>query len=250
MGAREVSISAIYRNSLIGKCTVAETNDMQVTIGREPGNNIVIPSQYVGRIHCVLRFYNGIWYAQNQSRNGSFINGCPIDGFTPVNTGDRLSLLSDDKEILIQFSHPTWGRNSTRVNDKDGNDLELLVFDGKDSVFRYRLDRTQNRQYRFGRDADNDIVIDSAAISGHHGVIEMTGGVCTLCDVGSTNGIWINGTRYVGRQNYLHELHAGDVLRVDTDKDRGSLGAMLVVTDGVGEWHLSLIHISEPTRPY
>ena len=246
MGAREVSISAIYRNSLIGKCTVAETNNIQVTIGREPGNNIVIPSQYVGRVHCVLRFYNGIWYAQNQSRNGSFINGCPIDGFTPVNTGDRLSLLSGDKEILIQFSHPTWGRNCTRVNDKDENDLELLVFDGKDSVFRYRLDRTQNRQYRFGRDADNDIVIDSAAISGHHGVIEMTGGVCTLCDTGSTNGIWINGTHYVGRQNYLHELHAGDVLRVDADKDRGSLGAMLVVTDGVGEWHRYRLSNNKP----
>ena len=104
MSAGELIISAVYRGTEIGRCTAAETENAQITIGREPGNTIVIPWQYVGRVHCVLRFYNGVWYAQNQSRNGTYINGRQIDGFTPLRAGDRLSLLSGDKEISIHFS--------------------------------------------------------------------------------------------------------------------------------------------------
>ena len=104
MSAGELIISAVYRGAEIGRCTATETENAQITIGREPGNTIVIPWQYVGRVHCVLRFYNGVWYAQNQSRNGTYINGRQIDGFTPLRAGDRLSLLSGDKEISIHFS--------------------------------------------------------------------------------------------------------------------------------------------------
>ena len=146
MSAGELIISAVYRGTEIGRCTASETENTQITIGREPGNSIVIPSQYVGRVHCVLRFYNGVWYAQNQSRNGTYINGRQIDGFTPLRAGDRLSLLSGDKEISINFSqHSAVGGNTgnTYHTEKDdSNDLELLVFDGKNAVSRYRLERS------------------------------------------------------------------------------------------------------------
>ncbi len=251
MSAGELIISAVYRGNEVGRCTAAEAENAQITIGREPGNTIVIPWQYVGRVHCVLRFYNGVWYAQNQSRNGTYINGRQIDGFTPLRAGDRLSLLSGDKEISINFSqHSAAGGNAgnTYHTEKDdSNDLELLVFDGRNAVNRYRLERSGNFRYSFGRDGDNNIVIESAAVSGHHGMIEMSGGVCTLTDYGSTNGIWINGTHYGGGSSYRHELHAGDILRVDVNDRRGAPGAMIVVTDSVGEWHRYTLTRDKPT---
>ena len=65
-----------------------------------------------------------------------------------------------------------------------------------------------------GRKADNDIVIDNPAISGHHCRISVQGGTYFVEDLDSTNGTFVNGSRVAGAQR----LGAGDVLRVgETD---------------------------------
>ena len=46
-----------------------------------------------------------------------------------------------------------------------------------------------------GRSADNDIVLEGSAISAHHCMLELQGGVCTLKERGSTNGTWLNNER-------------------------------------------------------
>lgn len=238
MGTRAVTVSAVYKNSVIGCCTVMEMDNAQVTIGRDPGNSIVVPSQYVGRIHCVLKFYAGLWYAQNRSCNGSFINNCLIDEFTPVTSGDRLSLLTGTNEIEIVFSHPSERIHNDPTTGTSGSMLELLVFDGMDDVRHIRLTCSENCQLSFGRAMDNDVIINSAAISAYHGVIEMSGGVCTITDSGSTNGIWVNGIHCGGKDHPCRrELRAGDIIRVDSDDKRDARGAMIVVTNSIGDWH-------------
>lgn len=46
-----------------------------------------------------------------------------------------------------------------------------------------------------GRADDNDIVIDDNMVSRHHARLEMRGNTCTLTDLGSANGTWVNGRR-------------------------------------------------------
>ncbi len=46
-----------------------------------------------------------------------------------------------------------------------------------------------------GRKADNDIVIDNPAVSGHHCRISMQGGAYFVEDIESTNGTFVNGKR-------------------------------------------------------
>jgi predicted component of type VI protein secretion system len=48
--------------------------------------------------------------------------------------------------------------------------------------------------YRVGRAAGNDIRIPDASMSGSHAEILVQGGVIMIKDLGSTNGIFINGS--------------------------------------------------------
>ncbi len=50
------------------------------------------------------------------------------------------------------------------------------------------------RRIRIGRQADNDLVIVDPGVSRHHAEIINESGTCTLHDLGSTNGTYVNGT--------------------------------------------------------
>jgi predicted component of type VI protein secretion system len=48
--------------------------------------------------------------------------------------------------------------------------------------------------YRVGRSAVNDIRIEDASMSGSHAEIIVQGGAIVIRDMGSTNGVFINGS--------------------------------------------------------
>lgn len=56
-----------------------------------------------------------------------------------------------------------------------------------------------------GRTPDNDIQVDQTFISRHHAVIHCTSRQCTIEDLGSTNGVAVN-----GRRTSRRVLHDGD----------------------------------------
>ena len=70
------------------------------------------------------------------------------------------------------------------------------------------------RRVRIGRQSDNDLVVTDPGVSRHHAEVINTNGTCTLHDLGSTNGTYVNGT--------VVSEHA---LR---DGDRISLGSTIV----------------------
>ncbi|XZG70939.1 FHA domain-containing protein [Chitinibacteraceae bacterium HSL-7] len=65
----------------------------------------------------------------------------------------------------------------------------LLCLDGK-LIEEYRLVRDR---VTVGRRATNDIQIDNLAVSGEHAVFERVGGDLFVADLGSTNGVQLNG---------------------------------------------------------
>lgn len=48
---------------------------------------------------------------------------------------------------------------------------------------------------RIGRDFDNDIVINEQRVSRFHAVVTVEGSFVTIKDVGSRNGVFVNGVR-------------------------------------------------------
>ncbi|MGB9179108.1 MAG: FHA domain-containing protein [Pyrinomonadaceae bacterium] len=68
---------------------------------------------------------------------------------------------------------------------------ELLMqrpFDGK-------------QQLTIGRAPDNDLHLDGLLISNHHARVVLAGGTVLIEDVGSTNGVYVNGERITGRRS-------------------------------------------------
>jgi hypothetical protein len=50
------------------------------------------------------------------------------------------------------------------------------------------------RRIRIGRQSDNDLVITDPGVSRHHAEVINHNGTCTLHDLGSTNGTYVNGS--------------------------------------------------------
>ena len=77
----------------------------RITIGRTPGNSLVVPDRKCSRVHCEVFCGNGTWYVRdNQSRNGVFVEGAKIDGDTVVQTGQTISV--GDFTIQMTAIHP------------------------------------------------------------------------------------------------------------------------------------------------
>jgi Nif-specific regulatory protein len=77
----------------------------RITIGRTPGNSLVVPDRKCSRMHCEVFCGNGTWYVRdNQSRNGVFLEGAKIEGDTVVQTGQTIGV--GDFTIQMTSLHP------------------------------------------------------------------------------------------------------------------------------------------------
>ncbi|MFL0810042.1 MAG: FHA domain-containing protein [Agarilytica sp.] len=69
--------------------------------GRDPNSaDYVLNSDSCSRMHCVVRWQNGLWMLTDESRNGCFINGKRIEKGRAINLnkGDIVSFTSDGNE--------------------------------------------------------------------------------------------------------------------------------------------------------
>jgi hypothetical protein len=65
------------------------------------------------------------------------------------------------------------------------------------------------RRIRIGRQSDNDLVVADPGVSRHHAEVINESGTCTLRDLGSTNGTYVNGSVV-----HEHALRDGDRISV------------------------------------
>jgi pSer/pThr/pTyr-binding forkhead associated (FHA) protein len=70
--------------------------------------------------------------------------------------------------------------------------ITITVADSSAQPYRFNLDR---KSVTLGRGSENDIVLDSASVSVKHAEMRRIHGGYELADLGSTNGISIDGTR-------------------------------------------------------
>ncbi len=78
-----------------------------------------------------------------------------------------------------------------------------------DSVGKGDL-RIRSTPCRLGRKPNNDLCFDNDSVSSHHAEVHyLPDGMFQICDLGSTNGTWVNGQRI---QTQL--LNPGDVVEL------------------------------------
>lgn len=183
------------------------------TLGRDSGCDIVVKgSDRVSRQHLEIRISedNSTWTVRDTSSNGTaghlgrFIEESGSHQLVLLLGGRTgpLCVITHDRDVdLSSLVSPRWPENpgEPRTQSGSGVNLELGT--------------------RFGRDADNDIVIDSLLASPHHARVFKDGDRLVLLDLGSARGTFVNGVRVK-----QHEVVRGDLISMGGERFRADSG--------------------------
>lgn len=205
----------------------------ELVLGRDDGVDIVIPTPAVSRRHARLMMENNGYIIEDLgSANGTFVNGDRLIGRRALNHGDQIRL---GQAITLNFSAPgmeaqepdkTAVRPATPVPSVPSHVMQTTIGDAPsipvkagarqlivtiagENPKNYSLSRTS---YSIGRLDDNDVVIASPIVSGHHARIEQASGggykLTTLPD--ARNPVFFEGRALEASRVLRH----GDLLRI------------------------------------
>lgn len=236
------------------------------TIGRQSGNTIVLDDARLSRQHLRLDLRDGgVVVTDLGSANGTRLNGVLVSGTQPLRPGDRLQL--GDTTLTLEGSAaapalfgamPAHNDAATEMANLPTGPVgggaasatpRLVVQGGAEAGRVYPLDRAT---LTIGRQEGNDIVLDDSQASRQHARIEPRGGWAVLTDLGSANGVRVNGQRIVGSQ----QLHPGDTMQVGMTTFRFESGAGAPLAGAVAGGGVALAggapplnYAPVPTRP-
>jgi hypothetical protein len=67
--------------------------DAVTILGRDVNNTIVLEDQFASAEHASLTFRGRAWYVEDLgSTNGTYVNGSPVEGPTPLGFGDEVQI--------------------------------------------------------------------------------------------------------------------------------------------------------------
>jgi len=157
----------------------------ELTIGRATGNNIVLVDQRASRSHCVILSQpEGYSVVDKGSANGTFVNGEKVAQSHKLNDGDKI--LIGATEFRFEFLAPVLETTlAIQVTHR-------IIWDSQGQKIAREIGE---KGLVFGRNADNDIVLNDLSVSRVHSKITPEAGGFTITDLGSTNGTFLNSQR-------------------------------------------------------
>lgn len=82
--------------------------DAIATIGRDVNNAIVVEDQFASAEHAILTFRGRAWYIEDlESTNGTFVNGSPVQGVSPLGFGDVIQV----GQVRLRLERPRSDRS-------------------------------------------------------------------------------------------------------------------------------------------
>jgi pSer/pThr/pTyr-binding forkhead associated (FHA) protein len=180
-----------------------------LVVGRHASCDIQLPSATVSAKHCLLEFREGRWYVRDLgSRNGSRVNGCQCEESWLL-PNDVLSI-AQHRYSMNYPGDSRSGASETPVASRAANLRKKL----RDLFHKWTptLDQTAalgelvpceggnpisllKRSLLIGRHESCDIVIAHSIVSGKHCNLLYRDGFWFVRDLGSRNGIRVNGVR-------------------------------------------------------
>ena len=167
-------------DSKVRQPTVAASEE--ITIGRNTDNQFVLDFPQISGNHAVLIKQGGIWYIEDVgSLNGTYINSRS----NRLKKNEKHEILPDDIIYLGSYKIAVYriiqSRQKRSVLGKSISQ-EIMVCDEILTI---------------GRDPNCNIVLEMPTISWHHASIVPGKSGCTLKDLDSTNGTYVNGERII-----------------------------------------------------
>jgi ABC-type multidrug transport system ATPase subunit len=238
-------------------------------IGRDRQNDIVVLDPRISRRHACIRFENNAWVIENLSQSsfvaveGQKISRGKLQHNTQVSLGEGISFIflaseAEKTQLVAPASNPYMTmpsapstlpvvpqslQNMPRDLSPSGTVLAPLSKQGQatltvssnihSNVQVYGLNKDA---LSVGRDAQNDVVIDEKTVSARHLLIVSEEDEFFLVHPHpgrqkTMNGLWFQGQRIAGDQQFRHRLAAGDIFRIGDE--HGTL-ITLIYDDGTG----------------
>ncbi len=189
-----------------GKTTVVPLVREEITIGRKEGNTIRLTERNVSRRHARLRKANGAFALEDLgSYNGVKVNGRRIEQEASLKAGDQiaigdylLALQVDSAADTVADTAPASGLPQT------ADAATAMIAAPAEVVTPARLVMTSppapgaefalsNARVRIGRAEDLDVWVNHRSISREHAQILREAGAFRIVDMGSANGVRVNG---------------------------------------------------------
>ena len=184
--------------AVAGAAPLTYTLDKQkMSIGRADDNDIVVQSRIVSRHHAMLEQvgdgYQIVPYPQ--AGNPILFEGRPLIGSHRLGHEDKLRIGGLDPGSLVTMTY-------------------LSPRESVSSIDAATIQFGEKTQLTIGRDASNDVVLDTPAVSRYHAQVERVGQRYRVRDLRSSNGTFVNGVRIDGDQ----WLISGDAIRVGPNR--------------------------------
>jgi ABC transport system ATP-binding/permease protein len=177
-----------------GKPTVVPLVRDEVSIGRAEGNTIRLTDRNVSRQHAVL-VKEGARYSIRDldSYNGTFVDGTKVEESAPVPAGAKIGI--GDYQIALHVdssdavADPAAGGSASPEDAGPPARLVMLTLPVPGAEFAL-----SGAHMRLGRSEDLDIWINHRSISREHAeIIRDEDGCYRIVDMGSANGVRVNG---------------------------------------------------------
>lgn len=197
----------------------------RLTIGRSEGSDIVLDVPSVSGTHAKLKREGGeLYLADLSSTNGTYaMSG---GGYVRLRANQYVGPLREGMIFLL-------GGSAKHKCDAQRESVLVVVTDGEDAE-SWKQFPLFDEEYVIGKDRDCDIRFAHPAVSRHHARIFKEGGTVYIEDMGSTNGVFVNG-------DLIYEKYALE------EKDIVQIGLNLLVFSGdmlIGRTHTEGIQLA------
>lgn len=192
-----------------GRSHVYEVDQPRVTVGRDPSSHIHLGERNVSRQHAVMERVGGAYSIRDLgSYMGTKVNGERVGEATSLRVGDRLQVGDFVMRVVEAQDQPLGGSHPSALDDSEETSAREPT-----SVFKERRERQvparlvmltppwpgaefalTRASVRFGRGEDLDCWINHRSISREHAEIIRENGQFRVVDLGSANGVRVNGT--------------------------------------------------------
>lgn len=243
-----------------------------ISIGREPSCDISFPADkiMVSRKHAIIRLEGGKFILEdNGSFNGTYVNDQRIAAAVPLYHDDRIQLGIGGP--TLRFNSPSRvapegsslaGQRSVSISNAVGDNAAADVVKSKTMVFR--VDKSpasmkssgsvnaqllmslafgDKKELTIGRSETNDITLDGLQISGRHARLLRSGPEIVVDDLGSTNGVFVNGVR-ISRQS----ITPNDKVQIGSFEVRVDTAGNIGVFDTRSKTRIDAVNITKDVR--
>ncbi len=236
-------IEVFYRNELLSEHNIEKEG---MKIGRARWNDIILADPTVSREHAKIKFEKGKLTLVDNSSAGTYINSKKVSR-KELNIDDRITI-GPYSLFLRQYKEggDEAGVDSTifretlslpSIHGQDGksfllHEASLRIVTGP---AQGRIFPVNKEKVTLGKSGDNDLVLADEFVSRYHAEVSFKNGDFFVRDLGSKNGILVEGKRVQGAilrpfstigigQNEIEFLVSREDREVSSEKDVGDLG--------------------------